>query len=225
MVDSNPDAASVEDRRAQFDAERRGAPFLVYRDGDGRQRIVTLDQTAFRLTLGRGSAADIRLDWDEEASRVHAELERIGDDWVLIDDGLSRNGTYVNGERLGGRRRLHNGDQIRLGTTFVSYSAAHERTSRATAAAGEVLTLASLSEAQRRVLIALCRPYKHVNPYATPATNQQIAEELFLSVDAVKTHLRVLFAKFGVEQLPQNQKRARLVEQAFRLGVVSQRDL
>ena len=35
-----------------------------------------------------------------------------------------------------------------------------------------------------------------------PATNQQIAEELFLSVDAVRTHLRVLFAKFGIERLP-----------------------
>jgi hypothetical protein len=46
-----------------------------------------------------------------------------------------------------------------------------------------------------------------------------------LSVDAVKTHLRVLFAKFGVERLPQNQKRIRLVERAFYGGVVSERDL
>jgi hypothetical protein len=38
--------------------------------------------------------------------------------------------------------------------------------------------------------------------------NQQIAEELFLSLDAVKSHLRSLFHKFGIDQLPQNQKRA-----------------
>ena len=54
-----------------------------------------------------------------------------------------------------------------------------------------------LSEAQRRVLVALCRPFKESSGYATPATNQQIAAELFLTVDAVKTHLRALFAKFG----------------------------
>ena len=72
---------------------------------------------------------------------------------------------------------------------------------------------------------ALCRPYKDGTAFASPATNQQIAEELFLSVDAVKTHLRVLFAKFGIEQLPQNQKRIRLVERAFYSGLISERDL
>ena len=75
------------------------------------------------------------------------------------------------------------------------------------------------------MLVALCRPYKHRSSFASPATNQQIAEELFLSVDAVKTHLRVLFAKLGVEQLPQNEKRIRLVERAFSSGAISERDL
>jgi DNA-binding NarL/FixJ family response regulator len=52
-----------------------------------------------------------------------------------------------------------------------------------------------------------------------------IAEELVLSVDAVKTHLRALFARFAVEDLPQNAKRARLVELAFQAGIVSRQDL
>ena len=82
-----------------------------------------------------------------------------------------------------------------------------------------------LSTTQRRVLVGLCRPYKDGGSFATPATNQQIADELFLSVDAVKTHLRVLFAKFGIEALPQNQKRMRLVERAFYSGAISERDL
>jgi hypothetical protein len=41
----------------------------------------------------------------------------------------------------------------------------------------------------------------------------------------VKKHLSVLFEKFGVEHLPHNQKRARLVERAFGSGLVSERDL
>jgi hypothetical protein len=44
-------------------------------------------------------------------------------------------------------------------------------------------------------------------------------------VDAVKAHLRVLFEKFGVSHLPQNEKRLRLVEAAFHSGVVTERDL
>jgi ATP/maltotriose-dependent transcriptional regulator MalT len=74
------------------------------------------------------------------------------------------------------------------------------------------------------VLIALCRPYREAS-FATPATNQEIAAEVFLSVDAVKMHLRTLFGKFQLAELPQNQKRATLVERALQFGVISHRDL
>ena len=84
---------------------------------------------------------------------------------------------------------------------------------------GELLT-----PAQRRVLIALCRPFKD-STYATPATNQQIADELVVSVDAIKSTLRALFEVFGVDALPQNQKRASLALQALRTGVITRRDL
>ena len=52
-----------------------------------------------------------------------------------------------------------------------------------------------------------------------------IAAELHLSVDAVKAHLRSLFQRFGIEALPQNQKRSTLVAEAFQRGVITQRDL
>ena len=46
-----------------------------------------------------------------------------------------------------------------------------------------------------------------------------------MSVDAVKSNLRALFAAFGLEDLPQNQKRASLALRALRTGVISRRDL
>jgi predicted ArsR family transcriptional regulator len=79
----------------------------------------------------------------------------------------------------------------------ILYRAPVEGGTDSTVAATDLLTTANLSDSQRRVLLALCRPFKDSNTFATPATNQQIAEELYLSVDAVKTHLRALFAKFG----------------------------
>ena len=69
-----------------------------------------------------------------------------------------------------------------------------------------------LTDTQHRILVALCRPARAGNGFAPPATNQEIADEVFLSVDAVKAHLRTLYRKFGIEELPHNQKRARLVE-------------
>ena len=92
-------------------------------------------------------------------------------------------------------------------------------------AAGERPHAASITETQRRILVALCRPFGPGSEFATPATNKQIAEEVFLSVDAVKANLRVLFERFEVRDLPQNKKRIRLAELAVRSGVVSPRDL
>ena len=91
--------------RARIDAERAGRPFLVLRDGDGTQRIVALGEAGpTRRRSGATPSNDVSLAWDEEVSRLHAELERIGGEWTISDDGLSRNGTFVNGARIAGRR-------------------------------------------------------------------------------------------------------------------------
>lgn len=200
--------------------------FLRFTDDAGRQQEFTLTPDRGRVTIGRSPHADLALSWDAEVSRLHAAVEYLGAHWTIVDDGLSRNGTFVNGDRLVGRRRLMAGDVIRVGTSRVSFhdfGAVSDDITRTST--GSIPTARSLTETQRSVLIALCRPYKHGAGFATPASNQQIAEELFLSVDAIKTHLRALFAKFGVEDLPQNQKRVRLAGLAMQSGLISDRDL
>jgi pSer/pThr/pTyr-binding forkhead associated (FHA) protein len=217
-------AASPVELQEQLVAARGGVPFVLYRDGEGQQRIIRLEGRE-RLTVGRDPDADISLHWDSQVSRLHAELECMGSQWTVADDGLSRNGSYVNGERVTGRRRLVDGDALRFGRTQVAFCAPEFGRSSTTVLGDDIPVAQGLSAAQRRVLVALCRPYKGSASFATPATNQEIADELVLSIDAVKTHLRVLFQKFGVEHLPQNQKRARLVERALLSGIVSERDL
>jgi pSer/pThr/pTyr-binding forkhead associated (FHA) protein len=219
----DPHAASAPELQQRLEAERAGLAFLVYRDGDGGQQLHSLTE-GDRKTVGRGQSCDVWLGWDSEVSRVHAELEEVGGDWTLADDGLSANGSYVNGERLRGRRRLRDGDELRFGKTVVVFRAPAEGDSSTTKLATDQPQI-ELSDTQRKVLVALCRPFAGGASFATPAPNQAIAEEVFLSVDAVKSHLRALFGKFGVGELPQNQKRARLVELAFQQGIVTERDL
>jgi pSer/pThr/pTyr-binding forkhead associated (FHA) protein len=207
--------------KARLDAERRGGPFLVYRDGGGAQVIVALDRPK---TIGRRPERDVALPWDTEVSRLHAQLEPVGSDWIVVDDGLSRNGTFVNGERVNGRRRLKDGDRLVFGETPVLFRAPADADADSTAAirlgTGSAVPV---TETQRKVLVALCRPLKD-SAYAAPATNKAIAEEVFLSVDAVKAHLRVLFERFDLDTLPQNQKRARLAAVALVNGIVRQHD-
>ena len=218
-----PHTATPRELRDRIDAERRGEPFIVYRDEAGAQAILTLDEHD-RLTIGRRPGNEIALPWDEEVSRVHAALERVGEDWLVVDDGLSRNGTWIGGERITGRRRLRDGDVICVGATALAFVAPDRSGSNPTATAAGPHLAARRSPAQRRVLVALCRPYRD-GSYAAPATNQEIADELVVSVDAVKSTLRALFSAFGLDPLPQYRKRAALAEAALRGGVISPRDL
>jgi pSer/pThr/pTyr-binding forkhead associated (FHA) protein len=218
-------AATPQELQERIAAERRREPFLVYRDGHGEQAIVSLAGHGEQLTIGRRPTNAVCLDWDSEVSRVHAVLERAGEDWTVADDGLSHNGTYVGGTRVTGRRRLRDGEIITVGGTAIAFCAPSEDSVSAqtvTSVGPHVAEL--LTPAQRRVLIALCRPFRDAT-YSTPATNQQIADELVVSVDAVKSNLRALFAAFGVDDQPQNQKRASLALEALRTGVVRRRDL
>ena len=203
-------------------AERTGFPFLVWRTQDGGQQLLLLNQANWRVTIGRDPAADVPLPWDAEVSRTHALLEQVGRGWTLVDDGLSRNGSFVNGHRMVGRRRLADKDNLVFGATSVTY---RETSGGITQTASAIDTPAAipLSPMQRKVLIALVRPV-HESASATPATNRQIAEDVFLTVDAVKAHLRVLFERYGLSELPQNEKRARLVATVLDAGVLLPRD-
>ena len=228
VPDSPLDAhvATPQDLKERIAAERRGTPFLVYRDADNLQVIVDLVPTGERVTVGRRPTNDVVLDWDSEISRVHAALERIGDDWTVVDDGLSHNGTYLNGKRVTSRERLHDGDVINVGGVAIAYRApggesvsrptvtAHGpacgRAAHARAAAGPDRARAGRSRTRR-------------TPRRRPTSRSRTSWSC--RVDAVKSTLRALFEVFGVDALPQNQKRASLALQALRTGVITRRDL
>lgn len=102
-------------------ADRRGTPYLLFRNGAGEQRVLAFGDEQTQLTIGRASGCDVCLEWDAGVSRAHARLERLGrDDWMLADDGLSCNGSIVNGERLLHRRRLNDGASCASGARTSS---------------------------------------------------------------------------------------------------------
>jgi pSer/pThr/pTyr-binding forkhead associated (FHA) protein len=71
-------------------------------------------------TIGRSGDNAIPLDGDDFASGRHARVENARDGVWIIDLG-STNGTFVNGERVDGRRRLHEGDLVQVGDTELRF--------------------------------------------------------------------------------------------------------
>jgi pSer/pThr/pTyr-binding forkhead associated (FHA) protein len=209
-----------EELEARLAAERLGMPFLVYRDGDERQRIVPLEPGRRSVTIGRRDEADISLPWDPECSRLHAELELRAGEWTISDDGLSQNGTWVNELRLYGRRRLADGDIVRVGRTYVTFSRPETIGIGPTLVPGELSATPRFSEQQQRILRALCRPLFGDGEGVTPTSDEEIAASLGIALGAVTTELDHLTRALGLESMPHGESRAEVALLALRSGLV-----
>ena len=215
-------SSSPAELKARLEADRRGAPYVVYRPHPDEQRILELGPAIERATIGRQEACDVSLPEDPSVSRVHAVLERIGNEWTVVDDGSSRNGSFVNGQRVHGRSC----SATATSCGWATHAPVPREPDRTTA---ETLPMSAvpqvdISVAQRRVLIAVCRPFAGAG-FATLPSNSEIAEELFLSAETVESHLHALFQAFGLDDVPPQQKRAQLAAAALERGVVTLPDI
>jgi DNA-binding CsgD family transcriptional regulator len=169
-----------------------------------------------RITIGQASSNDVPIPFDRTVSRVHAVLERVASRWC-VRDLASRNGTFVNGERIWTERPLRNGDEIRVGSVrLVTRIEATDTDANETFGA-EVAP--SLTRREREVLVALCRPMFAGDVFREPASVRQIAATLVVTEAAVKQHLSRLYDKFGIYE--REGRRARLANEAIRLGAVN----
>jgi class 3 adenylate cyclase len=211
--------------------ERRGVPFLSYRDSAGKQQVFDLDGSTNRVRVGRRPTNDIALTWDSEVSRSHASILSVAGRWVLIDDNRSRNGSFVNGQRVTDRRTLEDGDILRFGETLVLYRAPLVTDVRplqwgdprsTTASAVAMPAAVFLSETQQRVLAALCGVLEE-DEKTMGSPDVEIAKQLSLDVQAVRENLWALSHVFDTEAFPEEQRVARMVERARDSGIVAKR--
>ena len=90
------------------------------KSADGRSRFFEIPENAV-LTIGRSDAADIVLD-DMTVSRRHAVVGA-AENGCFIEDNSSTSGTWINGERISGRRTVSPSDNIKIGGFELSVSA------------------------------------------------------------------------------------------------------
>jgi pSer/pThr/pTyr-binding forkhead associated (FHA) protein len=170
-----------------------------------------------RITIGRATGNDVVLSDDGQVSRVHAVLERLASAWS-VRDVSSRNGTFVNGNRVSGEARLGAGDELRIGRTRIVLRA--ERTADDPGMTEAQAPPPQLTPRERDVLIALFRPMTGSEMFTEPASTRQIAQALWVSEAAVKQHLMRLYDKFGVAG-DGERRRTRLANEALRRGAIT----
>jgi predicted component of type VI protein secretion system len=166
------------------------------------------------MTVGRLARNDITLA-DDSVSRLHALLENRSGTWC-IRDLSSRNGTFVNGERILTERVLRDSDDLRIGASRLVFRddvvTPYEETHAAEPPP-------ELTRRERDVLLALFRGANPDEPFLEPASTRQIALALVVSEAAVKQHLLNLYRKFDIApNVP--GRRLRLANEAMRRGAL-----
>jgi sigma-B regulation protein RsbU (phosphoserine phosphatase) len=109
--------------------------FYLYLTGPGMpaQKFV-LDRPV--VTIGRSSVNDLPIA-DKMLSRQHARIVRDGNGGLTIEDLGSRNGTFVNGERLVTVQPLRSGDRITVGAVTIKVESESTTRVRIDEAAGD----------------------------------------------------------------------------------------
>ena len=185
----------------------------------GRQ-LITLGGD--RVTVGKSSTNLVSLDHDSTVSRVHAVLENLGFAWSIRDVG-SRNGIYLNGEKISAERVLCSGDELRVGKSrlvFWEIKETEETTAgEATISVAPTQPAPRLTPRELEVLVVLCRPLVSDDPFPEAVSVRQMAQELFVTEAAIKQHLQNLYDKFAIP--PEGERRVRLANEAIRRGAVT----
>jgi hypothetical protein len=192
-------------------------PALVYVDPTGSALGALADRVL--VTIGRRPEADISLPWDSEVSRLHAELLDRASEWLIIDDGLSQNGTYVNSVRVEGRRRLADGDLITVGRTSLTCCCPRSPPSTSRRAGRASADPNLFRSASARAAQPLPAPPPRRRRCA-PASDEEVDEELGLPLGVVGRELDAVAHSFGFADLPLEERRLRTALSALGSGIV-----
>ncbi|MFE4105324.1 FHA domain-containing protein [Almyronema epifaneia] len=93
--------------------------YLITNLLDGKTRA--LEQASHIWTVGRDPRQVAVILRDKRLSRCHAAVQYVPKQGFFLSDLDSRNGSFVNGERIHQQYKLSDGDRIRLGSITFSF--------------------------------------------------------------------------------------------------------
>ena len=228
MSDETHDASqpttprATHEFRLEAEVREQGLAYVRYRDGDSF-RVVALVPASSVLYIGRDEGCAVEIQNDGLVSRRHARLIFGAGQWS-IEDGPSRNGTYVEGRRTVGEHILADGARISVGSTTLSFHAPASKPNVTTLVAPPTARRLRPTSTQRKVLVELARPFMvRGAEFAVAPTNAAIAATLGYQVTTIRDAISDLYHQAGLARGTAEQ-RAALVRLAIREGSVLPED-
>ncbi len=184
-------------------AARRRGVFTVM-SGLDAGRVLTIPPGDI-VTLGRSAECTFPFD-DASLSRDHARVMRVGSEYVLRDDG-SRNGTFVNSQRLAKATTLRDGDRVQLGSnTMLRFTLVDEKEEAALRKVYEAAILDGLTgvynrkHLEERIAAELAFAERHATPLSVVIIDVDHFKKVndtygHLAGDAVLKSVAALLAK------------------------------
>ena len=208
--------------RLEEAASAKGHAYVRYRDGN-LFRVASLVPSPSPVYIGRDEGCTVEIRNDERVSRRHARIIFGAGQWS-IEDGPSRNGTFVDGKPTVGERLLADGSRILVGRTVLSFHAANTASAIPTIAEDPTQRQLHPNATQRKVLVELARPFmaRAADVPVTP-TNAAIAQILGYQAATIRDAISDLYKQAKLARGTSDQ-RAELVRLAIREGTVGPED-
>jgi adenylate cyclase len=173
-----------------MEISRPRATILVFSE-DRPETVIELPDI---LSIGRSSANDLVVN-HQRASRKHSEIRHVGQSVYKIVDIGSRNGTWVNGQRITSPRTLEDGDQIQIGGTILHFIQPASQGEDLSDASQSTRTMPTMMAMRRETVIVLVSDIRN---YTWMTENLPAEKFQLLVADWFREHIDIIERNSGI---------------------------
>gem|GEM_PF-6333598 len=194
---------------------------MRYRDGV-LFHAVSLSPSASPVDIGRIDVCPVRIQSDPLVSRRHARLI-FAAGWWSVEDAASHNGTFIGHRRITGETILKDGACFRVGDTVVSVHLPQSGPDQTTPEEHAEPRLLDPNPLQRKILVALARPWLAGYEFPVSPSDAEIAHTLECDVTSIAEAVTNLYEQAGLSS--DVDQRSGLIARAMHERTVTPDDL
>jgi hypothetical protein len=191
-----PIARTPHELHLEDEVRAGGRPYVRYRDGV-LFRALSLSPSASPVDIGRVDVCPVRIESDPLVSRRHARLI-FAAGWWSIEDAASHNGTFIGDRRIPGETILKDGACFRVGDTVLSVHLPRSGPDQTTLEEHAELRRLDPNPIQRKILVALARPWLAGHELPIAPSDADIAHALGCDAKAVADAVADLYEQAGL---------------------------